>query len=339
MTDLRSDTVTRPTAGMLDAMLSADVGDDVFGDDPSVNSLEEKMADLFGMESALFCPSGTMTNQIAVKVHTQPGDELICDESAHIYRYEGGGFAFNSGVSVRLIQGNRGRFRANDIIENINPDDVHHPVTSLVSIENTCNRGGGSVYDISDLYDIRVVCEEKDLSLHLDGARLFHAIVETNTQPKEYGAIFDTISICLSKGLGAPVGSVLLGRDDLIKSSRRVRKVLGGAMRQAGYLAAAGIYAIDNHIDRIREDHRRAREIENLLKPLPFVEEILPVESNIIVFRLVSSMKQEDFLARLSEKEILAVGFGPQIIRMVTHLDIDDTDIEKLEQVLKDLKS
>ena len=335
MIDLRSDTVTRPTEGMLNAMMEAKVGDDVFGEDPTVNLLEDKIAGLFNMEKAIFCPSGTMTNQIAVKVHTQPGDEVICDESSHIYRYEGGGIAFNSGVSVRLIHGDRGRITAEDVIRNVNANDVHQPVTSLVSLENTCNKGGGAIYDFSEIKAIHQVCKENGLALHLDGARLFNALVETNTDPELYGALFDTISICLSKGLGAPVGSVLMGSKKLIGKARRIRKVFGGAMRQAGYLAAAGMYAIEHHIERIRDDHSRAKKIENILNSLPFVENILPVESNIVVFKLSPPIVQEEFLRVLSEKGILAIGFGPQTVRMVTHLDINDSDIEKVEAVLK----
>ncbi|UCG27200.1 MAG: PLP-dependent transferase [Bacteroidales bacterium] len=337
MVDLRSDTVTRPTPGMLEAIVSAEVGDDVFGDDPTVHLLEEKMAGLFGMEAAIFCPSGTMTNQIAVKVHTEPGHEVICDESSHIYRYEGGGIAFNSGVSVRLIHGDRGRITSKDIQDNINANDVHQPVTSMVSIENTCNKGGGSVYDFSAIEGIRKVCTRDGLMLHLDGARLFNAIVKTGAHPVSFGKICDSISICLSKGLGAPVGSVLIGKKEFITKARRIRKVMGGAMRQAGYLAAAGIYATENHVDRLKDDHTRAHEIEEVLGTMPYVQEIWPVETNIIVFKLISSFKQEVFINKLAEKEVLVVGFGPQTIRMVTHLDIHDQDVEHLRTVLKKL--
>lgn len=337
MIDLRSDTVTRPTKGMLKAMIEAEVGDDVFGEDPTVNLLEEKIASLFNMEKAIFCPTGTMSNQIAIKVHTQPGDEIICDESSHIYRYEGGGIAFNSGVSVRLIQGNRGRIRADDVLQNVNADDIHQPVTSLVSLENTCNKGGGAIYDFSEIEAINKACKSNGLSLHLDGARLFNALVETKVNPESYGSLFNTISICLSKGLGAPAGSILLGNEEFIGKARRIRKVFGGAMRQAGYLAAAGIYALDNHIERIRDDHTRARKIEKILCSASFVEEVLPVESNIIVCKLSGRLTQEDFLQRLMDQEILALGFGPQTIRMVTHLDISDQDLEKVETAIKQI--
>jgi threonine aldolase len=335
MIDLRSDTVTHPTRGMLHAIMEAEVGDDVFGEDPTVNRLEEKMAGMFGLEKAVFCPSGTMTNQIAVKVHTQPGDEVICDESSHIYRYEGGGMAFNSGVSMRLIRGDRGRITANDVIENINADDVHQPVTSLVSLENTCNKGGGAVYNFSDIMKMHETCQKHGLSFHLDGARLFNALAETRESTKDYGKLFDSISVCLSKGLGSPMGSVLMGSEHFIHKARRVRKVFGGAMRQAGYMAAAGIYALDHHVDRIREDHLRAKRIEKTLHSLPYVDHLLPVQSNIIVFRLSDSLEQQSFLNKLLDNGILAHGFGPQTIRMVTHLDIHDSDIERVESVLK----
>ena len=335
MIDLRSDTVTRPTPGMLDAMLSARVGDDVFGDDPSVIALEEKAAAIFGMEAGLFCPSGTMTNQIAIKVHTKPGDEVICDIGSHVYRYEGGGIAFNSGSSVRLLQGDRGRITAEQVESNINPDDIHHPVSRLVVAENTSNRGGGSCYDAGELQRISVLCRERSLKFHLDGARFFNAMIATGIDPLETGTRFDSISICLSKGLGAPVGSVLLGSAEFIHQARRIRKVFGGAMRQAGYLAAAGIYALDHHITRLAKDHERAERIGKLLEACPYVRQVAPIETNIIVFTLFDEMPDERFLNRLKEAGILALGFGPQIIRMVTHLDVSDAMVGKLAGVLK----
>ena len=281
--DFRSDTVTKPTKPMLEAMHSAPVGDDVFGEDPSINALEEFAADLFGMEKAIFCPSGTMTNQIAIKCHTQPGDEVICDELSHVYQYEGGGIAFNAGASVKLLQGDRGRITANLVEQNIQPDDVHRPVSSLVVVENTSNRGGGSCYDFTELEKIGTLCKQKNLAFHIDGARLFNAIVVKKENPKQYGELFDSISICLSKGLGAPVGSLLLGKQDFIKKARRVRKVFGGGMRQAGSLAAAGLFALKNHVERLSEDHDHAIQLNHMLTSLPFVSEILPVETNIII--------------------------------------------------------
>jgi threonine aldolase len=335
MIDLRSDTVTRPGPGMLDAMFSAIVGDDVFGDDPTVIGLENKIAAMFGHEAALFCPSGTMTNQIAVKVHTHPGDEVICDTDAHVYRYEGGGIGFNSGASVRLISGNRGRITARQVLENLNPDDIHHPVSKLVVAENTSNRGGGSCYAIEDLREISEVCKNRKLKFHLDGARLFNALVKTGHTPGQMGEIFDSISICLSKGLGAPVGSLLTGNKDFIKNARRVRKVLGGGMRQAGYLAAAGIYALDHHIERLKEDHQKAQTICDTLEEISFVDNILPVETNIIIFRLNDTVSQMAFLEKLKEHNILAAGFGFQTIRFVTHLDFTNEMLEETVRVLK----
>ena len=249
--DLRSDTVTKPTPAMLKAMVSAKVGDDVFGEDPTINELERLSADMFGMEAGLFCPSGTMTNQIAIKCHTQPGDEVICDESAHVYQYEGGGIAFNSSASVKLLYGDRGRINAEQVKAAINPDDSHKSRTSLVCLENTSNRGGGSCYNFSEIKAIKKVCTENSLILHLDGARLWNALIAKKETPKQYGEVFDSVSICLSKGLGCPVGSVLVGNKDFIKKARRIRKVLGGGMRQAGVLAAAGIYGLQNNFDRL----------------------------------------------------------------------------------------
>src|SRR6185503_13291436 len=219
--DLRSDTVTKPSPGMLDAMMTAKVGDDVFGEDPSINKVEAESARMFGMEAAIFCPSGTMTNQIAIKCHTQPGDEVICEKLSHVYIYEGAGIAFNSGSQVKAIEGDRGRINADQVLEAINIEDVHKPVTKVVSIENTTNRGGGCCYNLIDIHRIKEVCLVNNLKLHLDGARLFNALEVTHEAPEKYGEIFDSISICLSKGLGAPVGSMLIGEKDFIKKARR----------------------------------------------------------------------------------------------------------------------
>ncbi len=340
MTDLRSDTVTRPTIGMLEAMFSAKVGDDVFRDDPTVNALEEKAARLFGMESAIFCPSGTMTNQIAINVHTHPGDEVICHKHSHVYYYEGGGMMRNSGVSPCLLEGDRGLISADDVSRSINnPEDVHRPLTRLVEVENTMNKGGGACYPYVDLLEIRAVCDAANLRLHLDGARLFNAMVATGTRPEDYGAIFDSISICLSKGLGAPVGSLLLGSRDFIHQARRVRKVFGGGMRQAGYLAAAGIYALDNNIDRLQEDHRRALYLSEVLDGLSFVENVLPVETNILIFTLTSRYTEKDFIAALKQNDILASAMGSQTIRFVTHLDFTDEMVGRVEEVLRKLSA
>jgi threonine aldolase len=275
-----------------------------------------------------------MTNQIAVKVHTQPGDEILCSSDSHVYKYEGGGIAYNSGCSVRLIQGDRGRIKHQDILDNINPDDVHFPVSRLVVIENTANKGGGSYYNIDELNKIAEVCKDAGLRLHLDGARLFNAIVETGTKPNDYGKVFDSISICLSKGLGAPVGSLLLGNSDFIKESRRKRKVMGGGMRQAGYLASAGIYALENNIERLREDHMRAKILAGLFEELPLVKEISPVDTNIVILHLKEGVDEVDFLNKLKMNNILAVGFGPMAIRMVSHLDFLDADLERVGNIL-----
>jgi threonine aldolase len=327
--DYRSDTVTKPTAAMMDAMMNAKVGDDVFGEDPSINELEALAASMLGMEASVFCPSGTMTNQIAIKCHTQPGDEVICDESAHVYQYEAGGIAFNSGSSVKLLTGDRGRISAAQVKNSINPDDNHKAHTSLVCIENTSNRGGGSCYEFTEVKNIRKVCEENDLKFHLDGARLFNALVEKNETAKQYGEVFDSISVCLSKGLGCPVGSLLLGKRDYIKKAKRVRKVFGGGMRQAGFLAAAGIYALQNNIARLREDHARAKQIGCSLQKKSFVKMVLPVETNIIIMEIDNSITAPAFVERMKEKDIIPYAITPNRVRFVVHLDIDDKMIEK----------
>lgn len=327
--DLRSDTVTRPTKPMLEAMFNAVVGDDVFGDDPTVRALEEKAATMFRMEAAVFCPSGTMTNQMAIKTHTKPGDEVICDATAHIYLFEGGGMGLNSGCSVRTLNGNRGRFTAADVEANINdPKNIHLPYTRLVSVENTSNKGGGSCWDFGELVKIAEVCRKHGLGYHLDGARLFNALCETGESPAQYGALFDSISICLSKGLGAPVGSLLLGKHDFIAAARRYRKAFGGAMRQSGYLAAAGIYALDHHVERLRDDHRRAKELGEVFLKAPFVSSVMPVETNIVIFDIAPEYSAKDILKKLEAQNILLAAFGPSTLRAVTHLDFDDEGLE-----------
>ncbi|MFN3665391.1 MAG: threonine aldolase family protein [Sediminibacterium sp.] len=337
MIDFRSDTVTRPTPGMKEAMFAAPIGDDVFGEDPTVNQLEKFSAALFGMEAGLFCPSGTMTNQIAIKCHTQPGDEVICDFLSHIYQYEGGGIAFNSGCSVRLLDGNRGRITADQVAAAINPNDIHKPVTTLVSLENTANRGGGSCYDFNEIQAIKSVCLKHNLKLHLDGARLFNALVAKNETCKQYGEVFDTISICLSKGLGAPVGSVLLGPADFIRKARRFRKVFGGGMRQAGFMAAAGLYALEHHVARLQEDHSHAQLLVNALKEKDFVGEILPVETNIIIFEVNGRFTAPDLVTTLQRSNILAIAISPTQIRLVVYLDITPAKIQETLNVLKAL--
>ncbi|MGV3593920.1 MAG: low-specificity L-threonine aldolase [Sediminibacterium sp.] len=337
MIDFRSDTVTRPTPGMLNAMYNAPVGDDVFGEDPTINQLEYFAAALFGMQAAIFCPSGTMTNQIAIKCHTQPGDEVICDHLSHIYQYEGGGIAFNSGCSVRLLQGDRGRITAEQVLGAIHPDDIHKPISTLVSLENTANRAGGSCYDFQEIQSIRKVCDAHQLKLHLDGARLFNALVAKNETCKQYGEVFDTISICLSKGLGAPVGSLLLGPAAFIKKARRFRKVFGGGMRQAGMLAAAGLYALEHHVQRLQEDHQHTQLLADTLQQKDFVGEILPVETNIVIFEVKGRFTAADLVTTLKQSNILALAISPTQIRLVVHLDITPAMIETTVQKIKAL--
>jgi threonine aldolase len=333
--NLISDTVTKPTSGMLDYMIKAEVGDDVFRQDPTVNTLEEKAANLFGKEAGLFCPSGTMTNQIAIKCHTEPLDEVICDHYSHVYQYETGGYAFNSGVAIKLIHGENGKIKPHQIKEAINPDFDWLPNSKLVVIENTCNKGGGTIYTLREMAAISNICYEENLRLHLDGARIFNALVETRDATQEVGALFDSISICLSKGLGAPVGSLLLGDQSFIKKARKFRKVLGGGMRQAGYLAAAGIYALDHHVERLKQDNNRARRVGKILNNLPFVESIRPVQSNILIFDLKSPWTTDKFLQILAEKGIMAVPFGPKTIRFTFHLDLEEKHIRRIIRELK----
>lgn len=321
--NLISDTVTKPTPGMLDAMMSAVVGDDVFKEDPTVNALEEKVAKLFGMEAALFFPSGTMTNQTAIKLHTQPGEQLICDKYAHIYNYEGGGVSFNSGVSCRLVDGTRGTMTAAQVEAVINPPDFYHsPLTTLVCVENTANKGGGTCWDFQELEKIRKVCDEHQLSFHLDGARLWNALVEKNETALQYGQMFDTISVCLSKGLGCPVGSLLLGTKEHMDKAIRIRKIFGGGMRQSGFLAAAAIYALDNNIDRLADDHKKAQEIGDALAAMTFIKKVEPIETNIVIFEIDELyMTSAEFVEKLAQRDILIIGMGQGKLRMVTHLD------------------
>lgn len=320
---------------MMDAMFSAPVGDDVFGEDPTVNELEAYAAEMFGMEAAIYCSSGTQTNQIAINVHVQPGGEVITNVDSHIYKYEGGGIAKNSGASVRLIHGNRGRITAEDVKEWINPDNVHLPVTQLVSLEDTSNRGGGAIYDFEEIKRIRKVCLENNLPLHLDGARLMNAIVENGVDLKTYAAQFDSISLCLSKGLGAPVGSVLIGTKEFIHKSRRVRKVFGGGMRQAGIIAAGGLYALKNNVERLREDHTNARALGATLESLDWVKEVVPVDTNIVVAVFNNPAELDVKIDALAQKGIHCMAFGPGMMRMVTHLDITKQDIDYTINVLK----
>ena len=335
--DLRSDTVTRPTPAMLQAMMQAGVGDDVFGEDPSVNRLESMAARLFGMEAALYCPSGTMSNQIAIKCHTQPGDEVVCEKNAHVYIYEGGGIAFNAGAQVRAIEGDRGRITAEQISMAINPDDVHKARTSLVCLENTSNRGGGSCYDPEEIKKIRQVCTDNQLKLHLDGARLFNALVARQETALSYGALFDSISICLNKGLGCPIGSILVGPAAFIRQARRVRKVFGGGMRQAGFMAAAGIHALENHVERLAEDHTHAGRLAAALAKKEGVKNIMPVETNIVIFEVEGNYCAKGMAADLKEQGVLAIAISANQLRFVTHLDITPQMVDQVIRIIENL--
>ena len=333
MIDFRSDTVTKPTKEMLDFMIAAPVGDDVFMEDPSVNELESYAAKMFGFEAALYCTSGTQTNQIALKVHTQPGDEIICHEEAHIYRYEGGGMMINSQASPRFIRDNRGRINPEFLQDQINPDDIHYPVTKLVSLEDTANRGGGAVYNFEDILKIKAFCDKNQLKLHLDGARVFNALTVNGIEPKIYGAAFDSISICLSKGLGAPVGSVLLGSKEFIKKARRVRKYFGGGMRQAGIIAAGGLFALKNNVSRLVDDHTRAKALESFYANESWVDSVLGVETNIVVVILKDASKQAEIIEQYKNNGILLMAFGKGRLRLVTHINISDMDIDKVKSI------
>ena len=334
--DLRSDTVTKPSKEMLSAMLEAKVGDDVFREDPTVNQLEQRVAKMFGKDTALFFPSGTMANQTAIKLHTNPGDQVICDKYAHIYNYESGGASFNSGVSCKLLDTNKGMFTADDVLKAINPDAYYYSKTSLVEIENTANRRGGSCWNFEEITKIKQVCTENNLGFHLDGARIWNALVAKNETPKQYGGIFDTISVCLSKGLGCPIGSLLIGNTAIMQNAIRIRKVFGGNMRQAGYIAAAGLYALDNHIDRLANDHKKAKEIGVELGKLAIIKTIEPIETNIVIFELNETVNEKEFVQKLANNNILIISMGDNKLRIVTHLDYTDA---MHEFVLKTLSS
>jgi len=336
--NLISDTITRPTPAMLEAMMKARVGDDVFGADPTAIELQEKVAEIFGMEAALFFPSGTMANQTAIKLHTQPGEQLICDKWAHVYNYEGGGAAFNSGVSCKLLDGSRGMFTSQQVEESINnPEDYHQALTSLVAVENTTNKGGGACWDFDELVAIERVCRKHNLAYHLDGARIFNALVAKGEDARDYGRLFDTISVCLSKGLGAPVGSVLLSDRETIHRAVRVRKLFGGAMRQIGYLAAAGIYALDHHVERLEEDHDNAKDLGAVLETCPYVSKVEPVETNILIFNLVEGLDEDLFMKAMARKNILMISMGQGKLRMVTHLDFTRDMLNMVKDELQKL--
>ena len=337
--NLISDTVTQPSKAMLKAMMNAKVGDDVFKADPTVNLLESRTAELFGKEAALFFPSGSMANQTAIKLHTQPGEQLICDKYAHVYNYEGGGVSFNSGVSCKLVDGNRGMMTAQQVEASINPPDFYHsPLTTLVCVENTTNKGGGACWDFGELVKIKDVCSTNNLAYHLDGARLWNALAAKKESAQQYGELFDTISVCFSKGLGCPVGSVLVGSKNLMDSALRVRKILGGGMRQAGYLAAAAIYALDHNRERLSEDHQKAFEIGQVLEGLHYIKKVEPIETNIIIFEIdEKEMTEMDFVDKLSEKGISIIGMGQGKLRIVTHLDYTEAMHASFLTILKKL--
>ena len=336
--DLRSDTITQPSKGMLEAMMQAKVGDDVFREDDTMNQLEAHVAKLFGKDEALFFPSGTMANQTAIKLHTNPGDQVICDKYAHIYNYESGGASFNSGVSCRLLDGNDGKFTAAQVKAAINPQDYYYSTTSLVEIENTTNKGGGACWDFNEILKIKSVCETEKLGLHLDGARLWNALVAKNETAAQYGSVFDTISVCFSKGLGCPVGSILVGNTHIMKNALRMRKIFGGNMRQVGYLAAAALYALAHNIDRLKEDHRKAKDIGAELKKLPYVASVSPIETNIVIFELNNDANENDFIAGLEKNNIKIISMGGGKLRMVTHMDYTDDKHEAFLKVIKNLK-
>ncbi len=337
MIDFRSDTVTRPSEKMMEAMMVAEVGDDVLGDDPSIIELEQYAANLFGKDAGLFCPSGTMANQIGIKVHSNAPGEVICSSMAHIYKYEGGGIAFNSGLSVQLIDTDNGQFTLDQVKSAINPDDVHFPTTQLLALENTCNKGGGSCWDLASINEIRDYCKSIKLPMHLDGARVFNAIAKGGHKPSEMGNAFDSLSICLSKGLGAPVGSILLGTKEFIKQGRRIRKIMGGGMRQAGYLAAAGLFALKNNIERLEQDHKHAQAIANELAKKEAVIDIKPVETNIVIAQLSDQCNMDELMKKFESNGIAIVAMGPGLIRFVTHLDISPSDVDKTLEIIRDM--
>ncbi len=320
--NLISDTVTKPSPDMLKAMFTAKVGDDVFKQDPTVNEFERLVADLFGKEAALFFPTGTMANQTAIKLNTNPGDQIICDKWSHIHLYESGGASANSGVNFNLLDGTRGMITAEQVRSGINdPEFYHTPLSKMVSIENTTNKGGGACYDLEELKKIKEVCTEHNLKYHLDGARLWNAVVAKRQHPKQFGELFDTISVCFSKGLGAPIGSVLISDKETIHRAMRIRKIFGGNLRQSGYLAAAGIFALKHNVNRLVDDHRRAKELADVLSGLPWVERVEAPETNILIFEVRKSLDEKTVIEKLKSKKILISSMGQGKLRMVTHLD------------------
>jgi len=336
--NLVSDTVTKPSKEMRSFMANAEVGDDVFGEDPTINKLQDLAAEMFGKEAALFCPSGTMTNQLAIKCHTQALDDIICDYTSHVFQYETAGYAYHSRVGVSLLQGTHGKITAEQVEAVIRPDFDWLPNTRMVVLENSCNKAGGSYYTLDEIEPIRKLTHERGLALHLDGARLFNVLVETNESTKDVGDQFDSISICLSKGLGAPVGSLLIGDKALIKKARKFRKVMGGGMRQAGIIAAGGLFALQNNVDRLKIDNDRAKKIGDVLQTLNYIESVAPIHTNIIVFDL-KGMNSETFIAQLNENNIFAKPISGETMRFVTHMDQSEEMIEHLINTLKGISS
>ena len=329
MIDLRSDTVTQPTSKMRQVMLAAPVGDDVLGDDPSVNELETYVAALLGKEAAVYMPSGTMTNQVALRSHTQPGDEIVLEAEAHIYYYEGGGPAALSGVSCRLLPGEGGIFSAAAVEKTLRPDDPHFPRTRLVCIENTHNRSGGRIFPLKTIREIADVCQQNNLQLHMDGARFWNACIATGLSPKEYAAPFDTVSVCFSKGLGAPVGSALVGSAKKIATARRFRKMFGGGMRQAGMIAAGALYAVQHQFERLAEDHNNAQKMARKLQGIQGVS-VDPdlVETNIVNFE-VTKVSASEVVRALAKEGVAVLATGPQKIRAVTNLMVSTDQIDQ----------
>src|SRR5437764_1051301 len=341
MIDLRSDTVTKPTPGMLAAMTAAAVGDDVFGEDPTVNELERRTADLFGMEAGLFVPSGTMSNQVAVRAHCQPQDEVLLETTSHIYQWEAGGPAALSGVTCRPIDAPRGILDVSHLEGKVRPDDPHAVRTRLVCLENTHNRGGGTVYPLDTVRAVSAWARSNRLATHLDGARIWNAIVATGVPAKEWARHFDTVSVCFSKGLGAPVGSALLGPKDLIARGRRIRKLFGGGMRQAGFLAAACLYAVEHHVDRLAEDHANARLIAAAIRDVPGLRLTPPeVETNLVWFEVDPALgTARDVADRLKAKGVLVAALGKNVVRAVTHLDASREQCERAAAAIRGLRA
>lgn len=336
--DLRSDTVTIPSKGMLEFIMDSNVGDDVYGEDPTVNQLQNKVASIFGKDVGMFFPSGTMANQTAIKLHTNPGEQIICDKYSHIYNYEGGGASFNSGVSFNLINGERGMFNAKQAADSINPKDFYHsPLSSLIAVENTTNKGGGACWNINELKQIKKIAKLNNLGMHLDGARIWNALIANGDNPLEIGKIFDTISVCLSKGLGCPIGSVLIGDKNIMNNALRIRKILGGGMRQAGYLANAGLYALDNNIERLSEDHKKAKEIGEVLKKSKFVKSVEKIETNIVIFQLQGDINEFSFIKKLNKLNIKLISMGSNKLRLVTHLNYTNNHHEYFISSIKSL--